>query len=58
MYYDTKRRPELLQPARLDTVGNQESGSNDSNGILTSFENQLSNINIKEAGCLKNAWCS
>jgi len=58
MYYDATRRLELLRPARLDIFDNQESHLNDCNGILTNLKNQLTNINIKEAGCSKNAWCS
>jgi len=58
MYYNATRRLEFLRPARLDIFDKQESRSNNCNDILTNLENQLTNINIEEAGCSKNAWCS
>jgi len=58
MYYDATRPLELLRPARLGIFDKQESRSKNCNDISTSLENQLININIEEAGCSKNAWCS
>jgi hypothetical protein len=58
MYGDATRRLELLRPARLDIFDYQKDHPNSCNGILTNLENQLTNINIEEVGCSKNAWCS
>jgi len=54
MYSDATRRLELLRPARLGIFDNRR--LKNCNYISTSLENQL--INIEEAGCSKNAWCS
>ena len=54
MYYDATRCLEFLRLARLDILDNQESCLNN----LTNLENRLTNINIEEAGCSKNAWGS
>ena len=58
MYYDVTRRLELLRSVRLDVFNKQESRPNSCNSILTNSKKQLINIDIEEAGCLKNAWCS